>query len=126
MWKTIKINKQNVELQITNATLIKIPKKSRYANYKFWHPNKLIEENENSIKLSYTNEFVFHLKKFGKGKLNKYMILDEIDIDAEEFEEIFDKMADSVREKENNTYLIIKEPKKIEKTIVVDEELKNE
>ena len=35
-------------------------------------------------------------------------------------------MSDCTRDKSNETYLIIKEPEKVEKEIKIEEELKNE
>ena len=126
MWKNIKINIQNIEIDTGNAVLIKMPNKSKYAGYKFWHPSKLIRYglNSNSVSIGYTNEFVFKL--FKNGKHNKFEVIDEIEIDVEEFEEAFNCMSDCTRAKSDETYLIVKEPEKVEKEIKIEEELKNE
>ncbi|MCI7527234.1 MAG: hypothetical protein MSA65_02830 [Mollicutes bacterium] len=128
MWKNIEINIQNIETDTGKATLIKMPNKSKYAGYKFWHPSKLIGYGSNSYarSLGYTDEFKFKLFKNGNGKYNKFNVIDTIEIDVEEFEEAFDCMSDCTRTKSNETYLIVKEPEKIEKEIEIEEELKNE
>ena len=128
MWKNIEINIQNIETDTGKVTLIKMPNKSKYAGYKFWHPSKLIRYGSNSYSrsISYTNEFTFKLKKFGNGQYNKFDVIDEIEIGVEDFEEAFDCMSDCTRAKSNETYLVIEEPEKIEKEIEIEEELKNE
>lgn len=128
MWKNIEINVQNIETDTGKATLIKMPNKSEYAGYKFWHPSKLIRYGSNSYarSISYTDEFTFKLFKNGNGKYNKFDVIDEIEISVEEFEEAFECMKDCTRAKNDETYLIVEEPKKIEKEIEVVKELKNE
>ena len=87
MWKNIEINIQNIEIDTGNAVLIKIPNKSKYASYKFWHPSKLVRYGSNSYarSIGYTDEFTFKL--FKNGKHNKFEVIDENEIDVEEFEE---------------------------------------
>lgn len=128
MWKNIEINKQNIETDTGKATLIKMPNNSDYAGYKFWHPSKLVRYGSNSYarSIGYTDEFTFKLFKNGNGKYNKFDVIDEIEIGVEEFENAFECMEGCTRKKSNETYLIIEEPKKIEKEIKIKEELKNE
>lgn len=126
-WKNIQINVQNVEKETGKATLIKMPNKSNYAGYKFWHPSKLIRNGRNSyaLSVSYNDTFKFKLFKNGKGKYNKFDVIDDLEISVEEFEEAFGCMEDCTRSKSNETYLIVEEPDKIEKEIKIVEELKN-
>ena len=126
-WKNIQINVQNVETETGKATLIKMPNKSNYAGYKFWHPSKLIRNGRNSyaLSVSYNDTFKFKLFKNGKGKYNKFDVIDGLEISVEEFEEAFGCMEDCTRSKSNETYLIVEEPDKIEKEIKIVEELKN-
>ena len=128
MWKNIEINIQNIETDTGKATLIKMPNKSRYAGYKFWHPSKLVRYGSNSYarSIGYTDEFTFKLFKNGNGKYNKFDVIDEIEIDVEEFEEAFDCMIDCTRAKSDETYLIVKAPEKVAKEIEIEEELTNE
>lgn len=126
MWKNIEINLQNIEYDTGKASLIKMPNKSKYAGYKFWYPNKLIRYGSNSYarNLGYTDEFIFKLKKYSKGKYNSRKIINELEISAEEFGEAFGYSIDDANSQE--AYLHIIEPQKIEKDIEIKEELKNE
>lgn len=128
-WKSIQINKQNVKHDTGRTVLIAMPHNSNYDGYEFWHPAKLVREGYHSyaINLSYTDEFKFKLKKMGKGKYNKDQIIDEIEIDVEEFEEAFEVMNDNViaPKKDTESYLNIEEPEKIDADVVVLECLKN-
>ena len=128
MWKNIEINLQNIEGGTEKATLIKMPNKSKYAGYKFWHPSKLIRRGSNSYarSIGYTDSFTFKLKKYGNGKWNKNEVIDEKEISVEEFEEAFKCMEDCTQAKNNDSYLIVEEPEKVEKEIEIKEELKND
>ena len=74
-WKKVQINRQNIQAETARAVLIKMPKNSGYV---FWHPSNLVREgkNSNALSLSYTNEFIFRLMKYGSGQYNKYEIID--------------------------------------------------
>lgn len=126
-WKNIQINIQNIEGETEKATLIKMPNKSNYSGYSFWHPTKLIRRGNNSyaISLGYTDEFSFKLKKYGKGKWNKSKIIDEIEISVAEFEKAFKSMEDSCQSQKEG-YLEITEPNKIDKDVTIEKELLNE
>lgn len=129
MWKNIEINLQNIEAETEKAVLIKMPNNSNYAGYKFWHPSKLVRYGSNSYarSIGYTDQFTFKLKKYGNGKWNKTKVIDEKEISVEEFEEAFGCMKSCTRPKDNqDSYLIVEEPEKVEKEIEVDGELKNE
>ena len=129
MWKNIEINLQNIEAETEKAVLIKMPNNSNYAGYKFWHPSKLVRYGSNSYarSIGYTDQFTFKLKKYGNGKWNKTKVIDEKEISVEEFEEAFNCMKSCTRPKDNEeSYLIVEEPEKVEKEIEVDGELKNE
>lgn len=129
MWKNIEINLQNIETETEKAVLIKMPNNSNYAGYKFWHPSKLVRYGSNSYarSIGYTDQFTFKLKKYGNGKWNKTKVIDEKEISVEEFEEAFNCMKSCTRPKDNEeSYLIVEEPEKVEKEIEVDGELKNE
>lgn len=129
MWKNLQINIQNIEVDTGKAVLIKMPNNSDYAGYKFWHPSKLVRNGNNSYSASigYTDEFKFKLFKNGKGKYNKFDIIDECTIYAEDFEDAFGCMSSCTRERSSETYLNVEEPEKIEiENIEIEESLKNE
>lgn len=125
MWKNIEINLQNIETDTGKSTLIKMPKGSDYAGYKFWHPSKLVRYGSNSYarSIGYTDEFTFKLKKYGNGKYNKFDVIDEIEIGVEEFEEAFGCMKDCTRSKEDDFEIEhhIPEAKEVKEVEVVNE-----
>lgn len=118
MWKQININVQNIKVDADKSILIKMPHNSKYDGYDFWHPKKLVRNGKHiyAVTISYMDNFEFRLKKYGKGKTNFTKVLDEITISAAEFEKEFQIMDENIREPEanNNSYLIVQEPKKIE------------
>ena len=100
-WKSVNINLQNIKVETSKAVLFNCPKKSNYSGYSFWHPAKLVREgrNSNAVKVSFTDEFRFKLKKYGKGQYNRCEVLNEIEIDAATFEAIFDVMNANIKSK---------------------------
>lgn len=128
MWKNININIQNIVVETEKAILIKMPNNSEYKGYSFWHPSKLVRNGRHSysVSIGYTNDFRFKLKKYGKGKWNSKDIIDEIEIDSEDFERSFGIMDQNISSPNNDSYLKIYEPIKVDKKIEVKEELINE
>lgn len=125
MWKQVNINIQNIKHETGKAVLINCPHNSDYDGYSFWMPSKLIRNGKHSyaVSLSYTDDFKFVLKKYGKGKFNSKDVLDEIEISVKDFEEMFGVMNDNITEK-LNPYETHK-PEPIEPTEVeVNDELK--
>lgn len=85
VWKKITFNAQSIQSESDKAILIKMPSKSLYAGYVFWHPKKLVQKKSKNGKLMsfvYGDDFMFNLKKYGKGKSNKFKVLDEMNISA--------------------------------------------
>lgn len=126
-WKSIQINKQNIKNDIGKAVLIAMPHNSKYDGFTFWHSSKLIRAGKHSyaLSLSYTDDFVFKLKKVSP---RTFKVLDEEEISVEEFEQAFGIMNDNITapKKETESYLIVKEPEKVNKNIEILEELKND
>lgn len=98
MWKSININKQNIKAETGKAILIAMPNNSTYKGFVFWHTKKLVHEgrHSNAVSISYTDEFKFHLFKYGKGKFNVKEIIDIEDVGVEEFEEAFGVMNENI------------------------------
>lgn len=91
-WKKVHFNAQNIEHETGKATLIKMPKKSAYAGYKFWHPAKLVRTEGGKgyfVSFSYTDDFTFTLKKYGNGKYNGREVIDEVTLKGDEIAEHF-------------------------------------
>lgn len=116
MWKSININKNNIEIETSRAVLIKLPNKSAYAGWMFWHPAKCIRagRNSNSIEVSYTEEFRFKIFKNGKGKYNKYEKLEELEIGVEEFEMLFETIDENIRHEEYKNIYETHKPAELE------------
>ncbi len=103
MWKSININKQNIKTTTERAVLIACPHNSRYDGWEFWHPAKLVKKgrHKNAVSISYTEDFAFRLKKYGKGKHNKNQVVAEDELGYEDIEEIFGVMNDNISEPKN-------------------------
>ena len=110
MWKKIEFNKQNIKAETGKAVLIKLPNKSKYNGYTFWFPSKFIDViGGKGYFMSFTYKEDFQFKLFTKTK--------EIILTAKQLEEIYNV--------DNQSYLIVEEPKKITKKIEVKKELLN-
>ncbi len=125
MWKSIKFNKQNIEHDTGKAVLIKMPKNSKFGGWCFWRPAKLVKEMDKGkgywLTFSYTDDFDFTIIKKKKKE----------SISVSDLEKAFGIMNEEInhadkwtKNKENESYLHAKEPKKIDKEVGVDESLK--
>jgi len=82
-WNSIEVNECFVGKTHGNATLIRVPSRSDYEGYSFWHPTKCVKQMPmGDYRLSYTDDWNFHLTANG-GAL-------EANLNAEEFEEAID------------------------------------
>lgn len=98
MWRKININKQNIKALTDKAVLIAMPHNSEFDGFCFWHPSKLVRDGEHSsaASISYTEDLVFHLKKYGKGRYNSREVIDEVSLAYDEIEEIFGTMNENI------------------------------
>lgn len=94
-WKKIRILIQNVVYVSDRSVLIAMPHRSDYDGFKFWHPLKIteIEDEEMPIEILYTDEFVFRLFKNGKGKYNYKEVIDRVEVKASDIEDAFNHDA---------------------------------
>jgi hypothetical protein len=87
-WYKIRFNSQNIILENEKSVLIKMPHKSKFDGWVFWHPSNLISDDGGNgfyKNISYSNDFLFHLKRYGKSN----HLLEKKDISAADFEEAF-------------------------------------
>ena len=122
MWKSIKFNAQNIEFETAKAVLIKMPNKSDYAGYMFWHPSKLVRTigGKGYFKsFSYTDEFEFKIFKQGKNR----KITAEAWLSPEEMEEAFGIVNEQLSSTDE-CYLEVTEPIKIDDKVEIRAELR--
>ena len=121
MWHKVYFNSQNIEHDTAKAVLIKMPNKSEYAGYKFWHPTKLVREEGGKgyhMSFSFTEEFQFTIRKYGQ---NRQVTAEKI-IGCDEMLEAFEQVNEQIGGHEE-TYLEVAEPDKVDKTVKIREEL---
>ena len=121
MWHKVYFNSQNIEHETAKAVLIKMPNKSEYAGYKFWHPLKLVREEGGKgyhMSFSFTEEFEFTLRKYGQ---NRQVTAEKI-IGWDEMLEAFEQVNEQICGHEG-TFLEIFEPDKVDKEVSILEEL---
>lgn len=118
MWRSININKQNIKAETDKAVLIALPHNSDYDGWCFWHSSKLVREgrNSNAVTISYTEDFTFYLKKYGKGKYNSRDVIDEAQLGYDELEEIFGVMNENISAPAYKSDYETHKPAKVEAT----------
>lgn len=93
-WKHIIINDNLIETKTEKAVLIKMPHRSQYKGYVFWHPAKLVKHNyySNGIRVAYTDDFTFRIKQYSNSRFNNKVIYEK-EIGAEEIETAFENVS---------------------------------
>lgn len=119
MWNTIHFNANNIEHDTLKSVLIKMPNRSKYAGYTFWHPSKLVRGVGWSRTFSFNDEWDFTIFKTGKN----YKRTIEKKIGASEMLEAF-KIVNEKLAKDNESYLNITEPEPLDKEVTIPEDLK--
>ncbi|HEM9584479.1 TPA: hypothetical protein U3L45_000463 [Streptococcus agalactiae] len=123
-WKKIYFNSLNIIYEGEKSCLIKMPNNSRYKDYKFWHPAKLVREltkgNGYFKTFSFTEEWEFNIFKDDKN----YNRTKEIILSSEEMEDEFETVNIEVENQSNSeSFYKEYEPKKIDKDVEVLDEL---
>lgn len=89
MRRKLRINKNLIKAETDGAIKIALPHNSEYDGFHFWHSSKLVKQEGKSLYIIYTESFVFKLQKYGKGKHNRGVIIDEIPLAYDELEAVF-------------------------------------
>lgn len=95
-WEKIAVNVQNVKKDGDNALLINLPHNSVFDGFSVWIGKKLIREGEHGwqMHISVKPDMEFVLKKYGKGKWNKFTAIEEKKISSAELAEAFGGYVD--------------------------------
>ena len=105
-WEYVFIYTANIIAKGESNSLVIMPKKSDYADYKFWYPTKLIREVKDSkcATLSLIPDHKFKLFKQKKGEDGKYVTVDEVELTDKEMKNQFMGMSLYIRKsiKENS------------------------
>lgn len=123
-WRSFTVSTNNIEVSTAKAVLIKMPHKSDYDGFVFWHPAKLVREGDYlySKRVSYTDDFEFRLFKKGNGRFNYNTKIAEKTISAAEMRNAMKMMEITKLDPYELHKPEIKEPVKAD----VLEELKDE
>ncbi|API89065.1 hypothetical protein BKP56_07275 [Marinilactibacillus sp. 15R] len=125
MWDMLFFNKQNIEYETDKAMLIKMPNKSNYKGWMFWHPKSLINEEGGKgyyYSFRFPNSWDFKLiKKYKNGEEK------QLHIEVSEMVAALKDSDGSIRScspYSSESYYKEKEPEKIIiKKVEVDESL---
>lgn len=119
MWTKIFFNTQSIQSETDRSVLIKMPNRSQYNGWVFWHPKKLVREQGGKgyhCAFSFTDEWEFKVKLYGKGRYNQKDVIREEVIKASEMKIIWGVVDESV-----NEYVVLETEKIIEKETVIIE-----
>lgn len=89
MWRTIKINIQNIKAESDKAIKIACPRHSHLGGFCFWHPLKLVNISKRTPEIMYTENFEFRLKKYSHGDHRKWEVIEERTVGYMDIEEAF-------------------------------------
>lgn len=101
VWQKIFINSQNIKAESSSSYLIQMPNNSSYKGWAFWHPKKLVREQGGKgyyINFSFTDDFIFKVILYGRGKYNRMSVIRSEDISADEMKEIFGVVDNNIND----------------------------
>lgn len=124
MWHKIYFNKQNIQTRTAKAVLVKMPNSSAYSGMFFWHPAKLVRTEGGKgyhMSLSFTDEFEFSVFRESKNTRQKTVIT----LSPGDIKKAFQTVHEQLTAGDEESYLLVESPEKIEVKGEVDECLKN-
>ena len=101
MWNKIFFNAQSIQGETSSSVLIKMPNSSQYNGWCFWHPRKLVREQGGKgyhLSFSFSDEWAFNLKLYGRGKYNRQDIIREITLNVTEMKECYNVVNENVND----------------------------
>ena len=110
-WNKISVNSSLIKHETDKAVLIRMPKKSAYSGYAFWHPAKLCDlSGKGSYMLSFrfSDEWSFNLKRCDLKKSDP--IQDKTLGAAEMIAAIGDSVAAKEYKKDERAYSVANDP----------------
>ena len=112
MWKSLQINKNMIDQETAKAVLVKMPSKSKYAGFKFWHPKKLVHDGVNRAakSLPYKDDWVFKLTRTSD---KTFKVLAAVEISANEMAKAMSALEIAAPLDKNEPRFETIEPKKI-------------
>lgn len=120
-WYEINLNSQQIITYSIKTALIKMPNNSKYKNFKFWFPIKLLKTKGKHYVMTFNDYFVFTIFKTSSKPPFKIIEVDEID--AQEMTNIFQEINNTFNSCDFETH----KPELLEvKEVEVLEELKDE
>lgn len=101
-WRKVAINAQNICGETDRGVCVQMPHASAHDGFKFWTSKKLMRDGGHSYEylLSVKTDMTFKLVKNGNGKYNRFKVIAEYEITADELAEAFRGYVHEV----SNTY----------------------
>lgn len=119
MWHKIFFNAQSIQSETDSSVLIKMPNNSQYKGYVFWHPIKCVRTQGGKgyhKTFSFTDDWLFTLKLYGKGKSNRFDVIKEVELTADKMMEVFGVVNENVSD-----FVVAETLKIIDKETIITE-----
>ena len=93
-WYEINLSEQQIITFSIKSALIKMPNKSKYKDFKFWFPMKLLKNKANHLVITFNDSFVF--KIFKTSSITSFKPTKTDEINAEDILEAFDVSSNNL------------------------------
>ena len=90
MWKKILIDKTQIEFTKDPFVLIKLPHKSIYRDYSFWHLSNLVICEDEILRFLYKDDFKFKLIRYKKDQYNRSGGISDMEVSSKVIEILFE------------------------------------
>lgn len=119
MWHKIFFNAQSIQSETDRSVLIKMPNRSQFNGWVFWHPRKLVREQGGKgyhMSFSFLDEWEFKVRLYGRGRHNQADVIREQVLDASQMKSAFGVVDENI-----NDFVEVETIKIIEKETVITE-----